>query len=105
MKLDRNAAGSPGKYAIVNLRKVPKDSQDIRDAIATLERHGVLEVGGQNGKDADNDFFVIRLRDVYAAEALDAYAHAAAADDPEYASDVGELAHRAANHPDRRRPD
>lgn len=57
------------------------------------------------GDTEDSDFFVIRLKDKYAAPALVAYADAARNDDPEYASEIDALANAACNHPNRQKPD
>jgi hypothetical protein len=43
----------------------------------------------------ENEFFVIKLKDANAKEALEAYANAAESTDPELASEVRELALRA----------
>ncbi len=98
MKLDRNQNGR-GKYAVVKLRQLDAHTANSLDA---------LSAGGfvQFSKPGDADeFFVIKLKDQYAAAALRAYAEAARPDDPEYAADVMALADRAAAHPQRRKPD
>lgn len=54
----------------------------------------------------ENEFFVIKLKDVNASVALHAYANSAQAFDPEYARQVKELAARAGlNHPACKIPD
>jgi hypothetical protein len=57
------------------------------------------------GDTADSDFFVIRLKDKYAAPALAAYAMAAYRDDQEYGLQVLNLAKQAAEHPNQKQPD
>lgn len=57
------------------------------------------------GDSEDTDFFVIRLKDKYAAAALLAYANEARKDDPEYADDILKLANIAMLHGDKRKPD
>lgn len=57
------------------------------------------------GNTDDTDFFVIRLRDKYAAAALAAYAGAAMREDPEYALEVMNLAKMAAESPYQKQPD
>jgi hypothetical protein len=57
------------------------------------------------GSTPDSDFFLIRLKDKFAAPALVAYADAARSDDPEYASQIDSLANAARNHPRRTMPD
>jgi len=85
MKLDRNInPDGRGKYALLNLRK------------NTIEW----------GDTQQDEFFVIKLKDRYAAEALYAYALEAEDDDAEYAGEVRKLADRAGpRHPLCRRPD
>ena len=96
MKLDRdiNPDGC-GKYAILNLRKLnhlcpsaepfQRWSPEVAQAIKTLEEAGALE-WGQPG--APDEFFLVKLKDKYAAVALERYAAAARCDDPEYADAV-----------------
>ena len=75
MKLDRNEnQNGRGKYALLNLRK------------------NKIEWGCVDDPD---EFFVIKLRDRYAKEALEAYANAVRSADPEFAEQVIELAMRA----------
>lgn len=110
MKLDRNInRDGTGKYALLKLRFVkspePETSdvehQAIQKAINTLDAFGLLSWGNS----PDTDFFVIRLRDQYAAPALAAYAMAAFADDQEYAVEILNLARKAAEHPNKKKPD
>jgi hypothetical protein len=112
MKLDRNInANGRGKYALLKLRKlddwlhsgataeVPKP---IAEAIELLEKEGILDWGNT----IDSEFMVIRLKDKYAADALSRYAVVASVDDPEYASEIAEMAHRSGpNHPNCKKPD
>lgn len=125
MKLDRNINGTGrGKYGLVNNRALqeyldilPKDittrgkapnsvemeAIKISNAISFLEAMGVIE-WGEHG--SENEFFVIRLKDKYAADALARYAAVASVDDPEYASEIAEMAHRSGpNHPNCKKPD
>lgn len=114
MKLDRdiNPDGC-GKYAILNLRKLnqvcpgiqpfQRWSPEVAQALKTLEEAGALE-WGQPG--AQDEFFLIKLKDKYAAAALETYAAAARCDDPEYADAVLALAERAGpNNPFCKNPD
>jgi hypothetical protein len=107
MKLDHNIPENAGrgKYALVKIRDVvaiPEPEQKTAwGYLDELQRAGVLDYG--IGPDAD--FFVIRLKDKYAAPALAAYAMAAYEHDPEYAMEVLNLAKMAADNPHRRRPD
>lgn len=94
MKLLRNQT-----YAVVQLRDLPFNAVSM---LNTLSTGGFVEFGHPGTED---EFFVIKLKDVYAPAALSAYADAAQADDPEYASEVRALAVRAANHPNRKKPD
>lgn len=107
MRLDRNSTEPRrGKYALLLLRDldIPQElgvSEKIDTAIAVLEEHGIIDYGA----DGDTDFFVIRLKDKYAAPALAAYAMAAYADDQEYAMEVLNLSKQAAEHPNKHQPD
>jgi hypothetical protein len=103
MKLDRNidANAGRGKYALLKLRRLDdfreqgafgEVAPEIAKAITTLADVGILDWGKVGTED---EFFVIRLKDKYAAEALEAYAAAAIDDDPEYAGQVRDMADRA----------
>ena len=86
MRLDRNVnQDGKGKYALLNLRK------------NTVE-------WGRRGE--EDEFFVIKLKDKYAAEALRAYAAAADRDgETEYALEILRLATFAASSPWTKKPD
>lgn len=99
MRLDRNLEGHPGKYAIVNVRKLtgfkPDGtgySQECNAAIQLLFDEGLLEYSTPGSKE---EFFVVKLKDVNSPPALIAYAGSAMLTDPEYARDVREMAARA----------
>lgn len=103
MKLDRNVNnGGRGKYALLKLRKLDEFTEPgdpfqavaprIADAIRTLEKAGIVDPGDAG---TEGEFFVIRLKDRYAAEALEAYANEAGKHDPEYADEIRGLADRA----------
>ena len=107
MKLDRSYGGA-GKYAVVNLRRVLGMSdgegvgKQINDAIDLLQAHGVLDFG----MTPDTEFFVIKLKDKYAGDALEAYGNAACNDrQNEYGQEVLGLAYKAFNHPNKKAPD
>lgn len=75
MKLDRDISpNGTGKYALLNLRR------------------NRVEWGRPGEED---EFFVIKLRDIHSKAALLAYAESAEISDPEYALAVRELASRA----------
>lgn len=87
MKLDRNINESKrGKYALIKLRRLTEieawdggdgeaaDRHAVIDAINLLERAGVLDWGYAG---TEGEFMLIRLKDKYAADALEAYAAAA----------------------------
>lgn len=103
MKLDRNITSPKrGKYALIKLRTAelyPSPPYKPGDSISVAAEHVDF------GDTEDTDFFVIRLKDKYAAKALKAYAEAAAADDTEYADEVYALALKASEHPNRKIPD
>jgi hypothetical protein len=92
------------------LRKLPAYEPEaafatnpVMDAIALLEREGLIDWGNEG---TESEFFVIKLKDKFAAPALIAYANAARATDPEYAYDVDGMSVRAGlNSPWCKRPD
>lgn len=103
MKLDRNEnADGCGKYALINLRTLnqvagyvdtsQRWTPQVQAALETLKSTGALEFGRTGEPD---EFFVIKLKDKFAMAALLAYANAIAADDPEFAEQVHELAWRS----------
>lgn len=98
MKLDCNT-NSCGKYAVVNMRKVRKlldtyqgEESRLAKALQVLESLGVIEYGEPNSPD---EFFVLKLKDRYAHDALMQYSWSVNMFDPEYAEDIKELAYRA----------
>lgn len=104
MHLDRKLKSGRGKYALVLIR-VLKQLEKAKDFSATsavdaLAARGVVDFGATKKR----EFFVIRLKDKYAAPALAAYAMAAYSDDPKYAEEVLYLAKQAAIHPDKQTP-
>ena len=104
MRLDRklNPDGR-GKYALIKLREYPVVPADnVADGGTTPVLTSAIDMGNT----PDTEFFVIRLKDKYAAPALQAYADAAILDgETEYGEDILELADRASQHPNSRRPD
>lgn len=105
MKLDRNIPPQHrGKYALIKLRvaqpKVRITTDPTEPIMAEVESRAI-----DFGNTPDTDFFVIRLKDRYAAPALAAYAMAAYADDAEYGLEVLNLAKLAAEHPYQKGPD
>jgi hypothetical protein len=102
MKLDRNInPDGTGKYALVLMREFFKLSSAEKQALYLLASAKVID----HGDTPNSEFFVIRLKDRYAAPALAAYALAASEDDPEYGSEIMELAKRAVKHPSKKKPD
>lgn len=102
MKPDRNInPDGKGKYALLKLRETgifrrDEDPEFVR----------VFEKSIDFGDTAENEFFVIRLKDKYAADALSAYACAALTDgETEWAEEVQKLADKARNHPSKKQPD
>lgn len=106
MKLDRNINNNRrGKYALLKLRRLTEieswdggdgevaDRQAVIDAIALLERAGILDWGYAG---TEGEFMVIRLKDKYAQGALCDYANAAEADGEwEYGKEIRNMASRA----------
>lgn len=108
MRLTRNTTpDGKCKYAIVRLdklRKMPQKSlitESAAKALDELAALGFLEYG-QPG--TEEEFFVIKLKDRFAAKALFAYAKDAGSD-LEYSREVRALAVRAMEHPYSKRPD
>lgn len=106
MKMDRNLnADGLGKYALINLRKLNETcshpgiferwTPEVAQALKTLEEVGVLEWGCTGAPD---EFFLIKLKDRYAAPALLAYAEGIDGDDSEFATEVRDMAMRSGTH-------
>lgn len=110
MKMDRNEnPDGCGKYAVINLRKFKAMSEDsderreVRIALEALQQAGVLEWGRVGEPD---EFFLVKLKDLFAPGALRGYAAMAEGVDPEWAAEVRELQTRAGiNSPFCQRPD
>jgi hypothetical protein len=105
MKLDRNINKTgKGKYAFINLRKIPGDLRTPEDiSAAILANPECVEFGEAHGP---NEFFLLKLNDKYAADALIFYADAASEDDTEYSEQIRELATRSGtNNPFCKKPD
>lgn len=94
MKLDRdiNETGK-GKYALINMRKIEGDPRTPQELAAAILAHPEAVEFGTVG--TEGEFFVIKLKDAYAQDALHAYAVAASDDDNEYGLAVERLAMRA----------
>lgn len=78
MRLDRNVnPDGRGKYALIHLRKlndVPNRSKrKLCRALDFLNEHELVAWGGDNPRD---QFFVLKYKDMFAADALLAYANA-----------------------------
>jgi len=101
MKLDRNIhKDGLGKYALIKLRiDQPVSLQALPDHYRIAK--DAVDFGREG---TGSDFFVIRLKDKYAAPALAAYAMAAYADDPEFAMEVLNLSKAAAEYPNKQQP-
>jgi hypothetical protein len=102
MRLDRNEnPEGTGKYALLKLRVLEAYRQqkafgelpdNIASAIGVLDSIGALDWGYTY---SESEFFVIRLKDKHAYDALMAYAKSARKDDEEWAADVADLGTRA----------
>lgn len=111
MKLDRTTNGTGrGKYGLILARKLaeaerihgPQTLMEIEHAIKVLETARIIDWGDT----VETEFFVMRLRDKYAAAGLNAYATAAHFDDPEYAGDINAMVLRSGpRHPNCKVPD
>lgn len=108
MKLDRNInANQRGKYALLKLRRLSEieawdggegealDRQAALDAIALLERAGILDWGYAG---TEGEFMVMRLKDKFSYRGLMGYFKAIMLEDDadlEYAQDIFDMAKRA----------
>ena len=100
MKLDRDSnPNGLGKYAVIHLRRLVGETirmvpASVRDAVKTLDDAGLIDWGKPG---ADDEFFLIKLRDTHAHVALQSYADSVrqAGNDPEFADAVQALADRA----------
>jgi len=111
VKLDRNINGNGrGKYALIKNRMVDQimatggdyTKLKLHDALALLKQLGVLD----DGSTPETEFFVIRLKDENAEQALREYANKAAETDNEYADEVMALSRRSGPyHPNCKKPD
>jgi hypothetical protein len=102
MKLDRNTnPDGHGKYAIIKLRE-----HNISEAIKSPGIQGVMVAASaiDLGDTPETEFFVIRLKDKYAANALHAYSASCRTDDPEFSREVQNLALRAAKFQPKQMP-
>jgi hypothetical protein len=102
MKLDRNLGIGRGKYALIKLRD---DNLHFVEDDHGSESVFVPSRSVDFGSSPNTEFFVIRLKDKYAAPALFAYADAAQLDDAEYAEEIRELARQADHFPHKHQPD
>lgn len=108
MRLDRNE-GPRQKYGLILNREVARImkaggglADEVQKALDILQAAGVL----QWGDTPETEFFAIKLRDLYAADALIAYGTKAANADLDYGREVIELALRSGPyHPKCKRPD
>lgn len=108
MKLDRNInANRRGKYALLKLRRLSEieawdgsdgeaaDRQAVIDAIALLERAGILDWGYAV---TEGEFMVMRLKDKYAYRGMMGYHKAIMLEDDadlEYAQEILDMAKRS----------
>lgn len=107
MRLTRNITQDGRcKYALVRLDKLREmfggTACRAIDDLDNLESLGLLEYGKPGSED---EFFAIKLKDVNAPAALDAYAQSASRTDQELSDDVHELFERSRAHPHRKLPD
>lgn len=105
MKLDRNINPTgKGKYAVINMRKIPGYPGTPEELAAAILANPECVEWGHVG--AEDEFWLIKLKDRYAEPSLRSYATAAQKDDPEYAEQVFALANRAGlNSPFCKSPD
>jgi hypothetical protein len=94
MDLDRNLnSDGKGKYAIINLRKIPTNPQTPQElAAAILANPECVEFGRVGDPD---EFFLIKIKDIHAEVALEAYGTSASLIDEKYGDAVLQMATRA----------
>ena len=102
MLLDRNHPDNEGhgKYALILVRKLDdcrsgtfgELPKDMEAALKLLTDEGIIDLGMPL---TESEFFVIRLKDRFAQEALAAYAQAAFEIDPEWSEEVHVLSGRS----------
>lgn len=94
MKMDRNInSDGLGKYALLNLRRLAAhDTPEVRDALDVLTKAGVIEWGVVGEED---EFFVMKLKDINAPGGLSGYADKADETDREWADEVRSMLARA----------
>lgn len=109
MKLDRSTKGR-NKYGLILRRKLdaaerihsPQGLTEIEYAVKVLETAGIIDWGAT----PETEFFVMRLKDQFAAGGLAGYAASAANSDDEYAREVWDLSQRSGpHHPNCKKPD
>ncbi len=105
MRLDRNSnTFGFGKYALIKLRNLNENiTPEIKKAIDVLTESNMIEYGRIG---TENEFFVVKLKDINSPGALNGYADEAIKTDPELAEDVRLMAFRAGiNSPFCKKPD
>jgi len=76
MRLDRNLnKDGKGKYALIKLRAIPGNPSTPEELAAAILAHPECVDWGE--RHSDSEFFVLRLKDKYAAPALLAYSNGA----------------------------
>lgn len=102
MRLDRNTnPDGRGKYALIKLRQDNiLHHLKIPNVVTVPVLAGAIDVGDT----PETEFFVIRLKDKNAANALHAYAVSCRGDDPEFANEVHTLALKAASYQQKQKP-
>ena len=104
---DRNInSDGRGKYALILLRNVSLEEvgRGYSDTFGYSSFDIPVSAIDLGEAWTESEFFVIRLKDKYAAPALHAYADIAELDDPEWAAEVRALAKRAESYPTKKRP-
>ena len=94
MRLDRNVnPDGTGKYVVINIRRLNwRPRTRIGLILAIFLKPSAIEWGGVGSAD---EFFLIKLKDIHAQDALRAYAMSASSTDPQWAAEVERLAERA----------
>lgn len=93
------------KYALINLRKIEGEPKTPQELAAAILKHPESVEFGEIG--TENEFFVVKLKDVYSRRTLLTYAQEVHIDgNTELGIKVDRLACRAGiNHPNCKKPD
>jgi hypothetical protein len=89
MKMDRNLnSDGKGKYALVLMRNLPARGEERMAALKAMQLLNSMGILDYGQAESPSEFFLIRLKDKYAMDALAAYADAVMADSRQEADEA-----------------